>query len=61
MPKRKGVFIGAYVPPDTKKALQQEARGKHKTLSALLIEILDDHVKAGKQINKTERKQTSGK
>ncbi|HVF55189.1 MAG TPA: hypothetical protein VM934_03510 [Pyrinomonadaceae bacterium] len=44
MANRKGVFIGAYVPSDLKKALQQRAAGEHRTLSQEITRILTEAV-----------------
>jgi len=38
--KRKGVLIGAYVPPEMKEALKRRAMLQHRTLSQELIRIL---------------------
>lgn len=38
--KRKGVLIGAYVPPEMKEALKRRAQLQHRTLSQELIRIL---------------------
>jgi hypothetical protein len=38
--KRKGVLIGAYVPPEMKDALKRRAQLQHRTLSQELIRIL---------------------
>ena len=45
MANRKGVFIGAYVPADLKKALQQRAASEHRTLSQEITRILEEAVK----------------
>ncbi len=49
MANRKGVFIGAYVPADLKRALQQRATGEHRTLSQEITRILEEAVK-GKRL-----------
>src|SRR5205085_8219392 len=41
MANRKGVFIGAYVPAELKRALQQRAVSEHRTLSQEITRILD--------------------
>lgn len=38
--KRKGLLIGAYVPPEMKDALKRRAQLQHRTLSQELIRIL---------------------
>ena len=38
--KRKGLLIGAYVPPEMKEALKRRAQLQHRTLSQELIRIL---------------------
>jgi hypothetical protein len=38
--KRKGVLIGAYVPPEMKDPLKRRAQLQHRTLSQELIRIL---------------------
>jgi hypothetical protein len=38
--KRKGVLIGAYVPPEMKEALKRRSQLQHRTLSQELIRIL---------------------
>jgi hypothetical protein len=48
MANRKGVFIGAYVPADLKKALQQRAASEHRTLSQEITRILEEAVKGGR-------------
>ncbi len=45
MANRKGVFIGAYVPAELKKALQQRASSEHRTLSQEITRILEEAVK----------------
>jgi outer membrane protein TolC len=45
MANRKGVFIGAYVPSELKKALQQRATSEHRTLSQEITRILEEAVK----------------
>jgi plasmid stability protein len=45
MANRKGVFIGAYVPADLKRALQQRAASEHRTLSQEITRILEESVK----------------
>lgn len=49
MANRKGVFIGAYVPADLKRALQQRATSEHRTLSQEITRILTEAVH-GKQL-----------
>lgn len=49
MANRKGVFIGAYVPSDLKRALQQRAAAEHRTLSQEITRILEEAVK-GKRL-----------
>ena len=44
MANRKGVFIGAYVPSDLKRALQQRAAADHRTLSQEITRILTEAV-----------------
>ncbi len=44
MANRKGVFIGAYVPAELKKALQQRATSEHRTLSQEITRILTEAV-----------------
>jgi Zn finger protein HypA/HybF involved in hydrogenase expression len=46
MPNKKGVFIGAYIPGDLKKSLQERANSHHRTLSQEIGFILK-HVAAG--------------
>lgn len=48
MANRKGVFIGAYVPAELKKALQQRATGEHRTLSQEITRILEEAVKGAR-------------
>lgn len=48
MANRKGVFIGAYVPPDLKKALQQRAASEHRTLSQEITRILEEAVRGAR-------------
>jgi hypothetical protein len=48
MANRKGVFIGAYVPADLKKALQQRATSEHRTLSQEITRILEEAVKGAR-------------
>lgn len=48
MANRKGVFIGAYVPADLKKALQQRAAGEHRTLSQEITRILEEAVRGAR-------------
>ena len=48
MANRKGVFIGAYVPADLKKALQQRAASEHRTLSQEITRILEEAVKGAR-------------
>lgn len=45
MGSRKGVFIGAYVPPDLKKALQQRANSVCRTLSQEVRRVLEESLK----------------
>jgi hypothetical protein len=45
MANRKGVFIGAYVPSELKRALQQRAVSEHRTLSQEITRILEEAVK----------------
>jgi hypothetical protein len=45
MPNRKGVFIGAYVPAELKRSLQQRATSEHRTLSQEITRILEEAVK----------------
>lgn len=45
MANRKGVFIGAYVPSELKKALQQRAASEHRTLSQEITRILEEAVR----------------
>jgi hypothetical protein len=45
MANRKGVFIGAYVPAELKRALQQRATSEHRTLSQEITRILEEAVK----------------
>ena len=45
MANRKGVFIGAYVPGELKRALQQRAVSEHRTLSQEITRILEEAVK----------------
>jgi hypothetical protein len=45
MANRKGVFIGAYVPAELKRALQQRAVSEHRTLSQEITRILEEAVK----------------
>jgi hypothetical protein len=49
MANRKGVFIGAYVPAELKRALQQRATSEHRTLSQEITRILAEAVH-GKQL-----------
>lgn len=42
--KRKGVFIGAYVPEELKMQLRRLARERHTSLSKVLISLLKDAV-----------------
>ena len=44
MANRKGVFIGAYVPSELKRALQQRATSEHRTLSQEITRILTEAV-----------------
>ena len=48
MANRKGVFIGAYVPAELKKALQQRATSEHRTLSQEITRILEEAVKGAR-------------
>ena len=48
MANRKGVFIGAYVPSDLKKALQQRAASEHRTLSQEITRILEEAVRGAR-------------
>ena len=48
MANRKGVFIGAYVPSELKKALQQRATSEHRTLSQEITRILEEAVKGAR-------------
>lgn len=41
MSNRKGVFIGAYVPAELKRALKQKAASEHRTLSQQITRILE--------------------
>ena len=45
MANRKGVFIGAYVPAELKRALQDRATSEHRTLSQEITRILEEAVK----------------
>ncbi|HVF50118.1 MAG TPA: hypothetical protein VNA19_08525 [Pyrinomonadaceae bacterium] len=45
MANRKGVFIGAYVPAELKKSLQQRAAAEHRTLSQEITRILEEAIK----------------
>ena len=45
MANRKGVFIGAYVPAELKRSLQQRATSEHRTLSQEITRILEEAVK----------------
>lgn len=45
MANRKGVFIGAYVPPKLKEALQQRAAREYRTLSKQVELILEEAIK----------------
>src|ERR1043165_6416428 len=45
MANREGVFIGAYVPAELKRALQQRATSEHRTLSQEITRILEEAVK----------------
>jgi hypothetical protein len=45
MANRKGVFIGAYVPSELKRSLQQRAASEHRTLSQEITRILEEAVK----------------
>ena len=49
MANRKGVFIGAYVPNELKEALQQRAKGEHRTLSQEITRILEEAIR-GKRL-----------
>ena len=49
MANRKGVFIGAYVPADLKRALQERAASEHRTLSQEITRILEEAIK-GKRL-----------
>ena len=48
MANRKGVFIGAYVPAELKKALQQRAASEHRTLSQEITRILEEAVRGAR-------------
>jgi len=48
MANRKGVFIGAYVPSELKKALQQRAVSEHRTLSQEITRILEEAVRGAR-------------
>ena len=48
MANRKGVFIGAYVPAELKKALQQRATSEHRTLSQEITRILEEAVRGAR-------------
>ncbi|MGB8507637.1 MAG: hypothetical protein WCD76_04470 [Pyrinomonadaceae bacterium] len=48
MANRKGVFIGAYVPADLKKSLQQRAVSEHRTLSQEITRILEEAVRGAR-------------
>ncbi|MCA1594222.1 MAG: hypothetical protein LC754_16665 [Acidobacteria bacterium] len=48
MANRKGVFIGAYVPADLKKSLQQRAASEHRTLSQEITRILEESVRGAR-------------
>ena len=57
MANRKGVFIGAYVPAELKRALQQRAVSEHRTLSQEITRILEEAVKGPRlPANITERR-----
>lgn len=56
MIKRKGVFIGAFVPADMKRRLQTIARGQHWPLTKLLVIILSYALKHMEEILKEETK-----
>ena len=45
MANRKGVFIGAYVPAELKRALQDRATSDHRTLAQEITRILEEAVK----------------
>ncbi len=44
MAKRKGVFIGAYVPNELKESLRRRAAAEHRTLSQEITRILIEAV-----------------
>ncbi|MDQ3321686.1 MAG: hypothetical protein M3525_04410 [Acidobacteriota bacterium] len=44
MTKRKGVFIGAYVPNELKESLRRRAAAEHRTLSQEITRILVEAV-----------------
>ena len=48
MANRRGVFIGAYVPSDLKRALQQRAASEHRTLSQEITRILEEAVRGAR-------------
>lgn len=39
-PKRRGVFVGAYLPPKVKEFLGRRAKIQHTTVSEILKQIL---------------------
>lgn len=46
MANKRGVFIGAYIPDELKKALQQRAAAEHRTLSQEVTRILEEAVRS---------------
>jgi hypothetical protein len=42
--KRKGIFIGAYVPEELKVQLRRIAKERHTSLSKVMITLLKDAV-----------------
>jgi predicted transcriptional regulator len=50
MSKRKGKFIGGYIPKDVKTKLQQRAREQDRPLSWVIEKILTEGVKHREQM-----------
>jgi hypothetical protein len=60
MANRKGVFIGAYVPSELKRSLQQRAVSEHRTLSQEITRILEEAVKGPRLPPNFVERRTSG-
>lgn len=59
---RKGVFIGAYVPPELKESLKRRAAGEHRTLSQeitmILLEAINGKALPAGSVDRREAKTT---